>query len=283
MVRELAVEVADPRGDETWDRWLSWVANFRKYSPQNCAAIMQQCPSASWVMGMKAWNRTFGAWVRRGSTGIRIWGPAMRRQVEVDPDAGQERTVEFRQGWLTLVVFDVTQTNYDGPIPNFKRDLGPETRPLLDAALAFARSGGVACDVRPLLGSRNGYAESGRMVLNEHNVEQAVGVAVQTAIHESAHILLGHVAPERSLPRSVVEGEAEACCVVVMRALGYDVVSNGAEYIRLHGGGTETVMSSLSRICRAARTILKGIDANLPAPLQTTSTIDRRANDGGAS
>jgi hypothetical protein len=281
MVRELADEVADPRGDETWDRWLSWVANFRNYSPQNCAAIMQQCSSARWVMGMKAWNRKFGAWVRRGSTGIRIWCPAMQRQVEVDPDTGQQRTFEFRRGWRTLTVFDMTQTSYDGPIPNFKRDLGPDTRPLLDAVLAFARSGGVACDVRPLLGSLNGYAESGRIILNEHNVEGAVGVAVQTAVHESAHILLGHVAPERLLPRAVVEGEAEACCVVVMRALGYDVSANGAQYIRAWGGGTETVISSLSRICGVARTIVKGIQANLPAAVQTTVTVEGQATDGG--
>jgi hypothetical protein len=188
--------------------------------------------------------------------------------------------VEECRGYRTVCVFDISDLVNPPQLPSYKPDLGEGTRAILDAAVAFMRGNGIHVQFRPLLGSLNGYSAGGEVVIN---AALPPGVQVQVACHEAGHELLHKSEQRQRWPHAFIEGEAESCAVVVMRALGYDTVSNGSRYIREHGGNRDTVTASLSRICSAARTILTGIQTNLPPDVRATLGASLRMGTGGAA
>jgi hypothetical protein len=81
-------------------------------------------------------------------------------------------------------------------------------------------------------------------------------------VHELAHELLHqrHTDKHKILQdNALIEGEAESVSVVVMRAMGHDVSSNGAAYIRSHGADAKLILRSLERITDTARQLLDAI------------------------
>ncbi|MEO9193530.1 MAG: hypothetical protein ABI445_07700, partial [Polyangia bacterium] len=101
-------------------------------------------------------------------------------------------------------------------------------------------------------------------------IEIRVGLSqlARTAVlaHELAHEILHqhHEAKKRKpvLTRAVREAEAEATAYIVLRALG--LPSTAPAYIAWQGGDGPTILRSLGRIQRAARTILDATQARQP-------------------
>ncbi|MFD3716902.1 ArdC family protein [Streptomyces sp. NPDC058677] len=80
----------------------------------NAIAIGLQAPEATRVLGYRAWQDE-GRQVRKGETGIRIWGPMRgRREDEAStPEDPEPQDEAPARGWVANAVFDISQT--DGP------------------------------------------------------------------------------------------------------------------------------------------------------------------------
>jgi hypothetical protein len=272
---DLAAAIGDPAtGDETFDRYLNWIANFHCYSFGNIGLILSACPSATYVAGFKTWKR-LGRHVKRGEKGIPILVPMRSKPaLDVDPQTNEETVRPGHLFFSVAHVFDASQTAGDGSIPSFKVDLGGEARPLLMAGVMLAEKQGIEVVTRPLFGSTNGLSQLGRVVLNSSRPD---GVIAQTMVHELAHEILHGLAERQALAEALAEAEAEAVSVVVMRAFGLDVVSNGAAYIRSHGATRQVILHSLDRITTTARTIIDGLKLELGAAVQLGDILSATA------
>lgn len=264
-VENLAAVIATDAGDETFEKYLEFLARFHDYSAHNVCLILWQRPEATYVAGYRRWQK-LGRQVRKGEKGAGIlvpFFPRKRERAEDEDELDEDRKpVYFGVGH----VFDIAQTDptdeagVDFP-PNFSPDLTGDVETLWKALVAFAAEEGITVETKPLYGPRNGYADVGRRVATI-NSERTVGVQWQTLVHEVAHIDLGH-GPGTKLSHAVVEGEADAVRVVVLKALGIDAVSNGAAYLRAHGATEKEVLGSLERIAATARKVLAGQDAHV--------------------
>lgn len=251
---KLAAMVNDPdHGDATFDNYLSWIANFHKYSLHNILLIWSQCPHASQVAGYKTWAK-LGRQVRKGEKGLTIFIPMRTKPKE---DVPEEEQKPGRLFFGIGHVFDISQT--DGPevTMNFKMDLGEAAESLLLNAQKYAAAEHLTVKFEEL-GSANGSASAGVITLNSSRPN---GILAQTIIHELAPQLLHIMPTKEETDRSLREGEAEAVCVVVMRHYGFDTMSNGAAYIKNHEADGDTILRSLDRITKTAKTIIEGLDA----------------------
>lgn len=269
---DLAAAVANPAtGDETFDRYLNWISRFHSYSFGNIGLILSQKPDSTYVAGYKTWQQ-LGRQVRGGEKGIAILVPMRTKpRTDIDSETQEERTIPGRLFFGIGHVFDVSQTDGNGEIPNFKPSLGGDAELLLLATRMVAEKQGIEVVSRPLFGSINGYSEIGKIVLNS---TRSVGVLAQTAVHELAHEMLHDEDLRQTAAHALIECESEAVAVVAMRAFGFGTVSNGAAYIRAHGASGEVILRSLDRITTAARTIIEGITLHLPAVQQMTAQAE---------
>lgn len=268
-VLDLASAVANPAvGDETFDRYLDWVSRFHKYSFGNIGLILSQFPAATYVAGYTTWKQQ-GRQVRGGEKGIAILVPMRTKPItELDPQTNEEQALPGRVYFGVGYVFDVSQTHGKDAVPNFRADLGGNSGVLLRAGAVFAETQGIEVCLHTLFGSTNGYSELGRVVLNS---ARPAGILAQVLLHELGHELLHDGNGRKTLPHALIEGEAEAVAVVVLRHFGFDTACNGAAYIRSHGADSKAILDSLDRITTTARTIIDGVNqalSNLTAEQQ---------------
>jgi hypothetical protein len=83
----------------------------------------------------------------------------------------------------------------------------------------------------------------------------------QVIVHELSHELL-HPRKMR-FPRlaKVIETEAEAVAYIVCHAVGLTTGTSSSDYIQLHNGDSNTLRSSLGRIQRTARAVLRELES----------------------
>ena len=176
----------------------------------------------------------------------------------IDARTGEEEYLPPKTVFKVGHVFDISQTD-GAEIPNFKRDLGASMADVIPYLTAFAESEGIEVTFAPT-GTANGSSHGGKITISS---DRPPGIQVQTLVHELAHELLHQRRSDRHQflqDRALVEGEAEAVSVVVMRALGHDVASNGAAYIRNHGADASLILRSLERIADTAKRVLDALD-----------------------
>ena len=267
-VMELADAIANGDGDATFDRYLDWMSNLHGYSWGNiCLASWQwaarqeadpSLPPLSHLGSYRRWQRA-ARQVRKGEKGLAILVPwALKGKTVIDARTGEEDYLPPKTVFRVGHVFDISQTDGD-EIPNFKRDLGASMADVIPYLTAFAGSEGIEVVFAPT-GTANGSSHGGKITIHP---ERPPGIQVQTLVHELAHELLHQRRSDRHQvlqDRALVEGEAEAVSVVVMRALGHDVASNGAAYIRNHGADASLILRSLERIADTAKRVLDALD-----------------------
>ena len=99
------------------DRWiehLKFQAKFHGYSWGNCFLIRAQYPGATYVAGIKAWNR-MGRHVKKGERGIAILAPCFKKE-KVETEDGEVEEVKRLSGFRVAYVFDIKQTE-GKPLP----------------------------------------------------------------------------------------------------------------------------------------------------------------------
>lgn len=264
-LEDLAASIADPNhGDEAFNNYMKWAQRFWNYSLNNVMLVLWQweqrrqddpsIPPLSQIAPAGRW-KSAGRNINAGEKALYIQRPNVFKVKETDPETGEEEITGNGIYFTTSPVFDISQTNGD-EIPNWKKDLRDAAEYIPDL-VAFAAGKNIPVTFDHL-GVVNGMSHGGRIQINSSIAE---GIQVQTLVHEIAHELLHQQAEGKKFKKehglALVEGEAEAVTTLVMGALGFDTVSNGAAYIRSYGCTSQQILDSFSRISRVAKPILE--------------------------
>lgn len=249
--RELMTQaVAELRGSEGWQRWLSLRHLFHRYSFRNQILIACQRPTATRVAGYERW-RKLGYQVRRGERGIAISAhcPPSKKALARWRKEGADPQTKPRGFFRMVKVFDRAQVE---PIPDAERepvDLDPPIVPLAGDELAglfeplreFATAAGVkAIEVAPIAGRANGFFSPLTEVIGVEPVGPAYSPnqQVKTLIHEIAHALLHFLrssekADEQppALSRDTEEVVVECVAFTVCAAVGFDTAAYSVPYV----------------------------------------------------
>jgi len=238
---QLAEGVEALRNSDTWAAYLRFCGGFHRYSFSNLLLIFLQCPEASRVTGYRAWQAK-GRQVRKGERGIRILGTGTVK-VSGDEDEETGEVVEGRRRvFFPVSVFDLAQTDVmEGheDVSTLAHNLtGEDEHGILSCVVDYLTASGVVVEFGQIAGGANGYTTPAdektgapvRVVIEERN---APDHQAKTAIHEAAHIALGHLADlaEYVTHRGRHEVEAESVAYVVAGMLGLDTSAYSTGYV----------------------------------------------------
>jgi len=252
-------QVEQLRDSECWTAFLDFTKAFHAYSFSNLLLILSQYPEAAQVAGFRTWQE-LGRQVRKGETGIRIFGYSIKKVTEEDEngESQEKRIARFP----ILSVFDIGQTD----LIEGAEDTGMITRQLtgaddfgvVDALSAYLVEGGWTVEYRPLQGQKNGYTDPKVMAVvidsdlsREHTAK--------TLIHETAHVLLGHIEDmaEYAEHRGLWETEAESVAYVVAGLVGFDTSAYSVGYIAgWAGADVDLIKSTAVRVLRTVHQVV---------------------------
>lgn len=262
----ISEQVEQLRTTETWAAFLTFARAFHTYSINNVLLILSQNPTATQVAGFRAWQG-LGRQVRKGETGIRIFGYSQKTITEED-DTGEEKTTHIPR-FPILSVFDIDQTDpIDGAVdPTLTRQLTGSTDHNIITTLTnhLITLGWTVTHIR-IPGAVNGYA-------NPHTQTVALDSELspehqaKTLIHETAHILLGHTdtPADYSHHRGLMEVEAESVAYIVAGLAGFDTSAYSIGYIAgWANANTELIRETATRVLRTAHHIATVLEPNEP-------------------
>lgn len=272
---QLAASVEALRSSERWAAYLEFCRSFHRYSLNNLLLIMAQRPSATRVAGYRAWQSK-GRQVRKGERGIRIFGTGtvkVRQDDEAESLAGEAgEEPKRRRVFFPVSVFDIEQTDVmpgHEDVSEVARVLtGDDVHGIAQRVTDYLTAQGVRVEVAPLVGP-NGYSapadpETGqpvRVVIAEH---LAPAQRAKTALHEAAHIVLGHLDDDHSeylAHRGRYEVEAESVAYVVAGMLGLDSSDYSTGYVAgwARSAEPDVLQSTAGRVLAAVRTLVEAL------------------------
>lgn len=239
------------RTSDGWMHWLSIARRLHNYSLNNQLLILAQRPTASAVMGYKAWQ-ALGRQVNKGERAIWILAPVVTRIADEEKldEPGQRKVVAFRP----TTVFDVEQTS--GPdLPS--HELPPVRVPddgLRDGLVQVARDAGYTVELV------TGRGDSARGWFNwKTNTisivdDYPLSSQVRTALHELAHAVDPVVREEGAL-RAERELVAESAAFLSAGTLGVDTTDASAVYAAHWGGDKDRLLALAGQALAAARAV----------------------------
>lgn len=268
--QQLAESVDALRSSDQWAAYLAFCASFHHYSLSNLLLILAQRPEASRVAGYRAWQAK-GRQVRKGERGIRILGTGTVKVTSEDEEGGE--VVEGkRRVFFPVSVFDVDQTDviegHEDHTP-VRQLTGQDDSGILSRVVDYLTKAGVIVEFRAIASNANGYTqpadeETGepvRVVIEERN---APAQQAKTAIHEAAHVILGHVDDhaEYLTHRGRYEVEAESVAYVVAGMLGLDTSDYSTGYVAdwAEHAEADVIKATAGRVLTAVHTITEAID-----------------------
>lgn len=281
LYEQLAESVEALRSSEAWTAYLRFCASFHRYSINNLLLILSQSPEASQVAGYRAWQAK-GRQVRKGERGIRILGTgtvtASARQDEQTGEVGEVgEVVEVVEGrrrvFFPVSVFDIAQTDvmegHEDLSVMGHRLTGADVHGILSRVVDYLAALGVPVEFCVIAGGANGFTypaderagQPVRVVIEERNdaAQQA-----KTALHEAAHILLGHLADDHAeyvAHRGRYEVEAESVAYVVSGMLGLDSSDYSTAYVASWAERAEAgvIKETAGRVLAAVHTLVEAL------------------------
>ncbi|MEO7018413.1 MAG: ArdC-like ssDNA-binding domain-containing protein [Leifsonia sp.] len=256
-------QVEQLRNTERWTAFLDFATAFHAYSLNNLLLILSQRPEASQVAGFRKWQ-SLGRQVRKGETGIRIFGYSTKKIIEEDEngDEVEKRIARFP----ILSVFDIGQTEVvDGaedPGTITQQLIGTDDFGIVDALSTYLVEEGWTVEHRPIQGRKNGYTDPEEMAVVIDSDLSPEHMA-KTLIHETAHVLLEHTEDmaEYVEHRGLMETEAESVAYVVAGLVGFDTSAYSVGYIAgWADGDTDLIKSTAARVLRTAHQIAEILD-----------------------
>jgi len=237
---------------ERWKAHLKFQATFHSYSFGNCILIMAQRPDATYVAGIKKWNK-LGRYVKKGEKGIYILAPCFTK-IKRKTEDGEEKEIKKLSGFRGVYVFDISQTEGE-PLPDAEivKIIQGETHlySLLKEICPFR------IEEKEYLYGANGTFSGGTIeILKDLPTAQKT----KTLIHEWAHgILHGDFAAKYN--KRQVELEAESVAFAVSHTLGLDTSDYTFGYLAGWGGkdAVKIFKQSAERIQKATHQIISDI------------------------
>lgn len=266
---KLSESVEALRGSEQWAAYLRFCRSFHRYSLNNLLLILAQKPHATQVAGYRRWQE-LGRQVRAGEGGpnaIRILGGRERRVTEEDENG--EETTRRRVVFFPVSVFDISQTDvtegHEDTTTVAHKLTGEDERGILSRVLAYLTASGISVEFAAIDHGANGYTtpadartgQSARVVIEERN---ATAQQAKTALHEAAHIVLGHLVDDYAeylAHRGRHEVEAESVAYVVAGMLGLDSSDYSTGYVAIWAeqADTDVIKETAERVLTAVRTL----------------------------
>jgi hypothetical protein len=227
--------------------FLQAMGKFHKYSFGNTILILTQRPDASRVAGFHTW-RSLDRHVKRGAKGIAILAPMLMKRSKTNDDD------EKLLGFTVAHVFDVADTEGE-PLPGFATAKG-DPGPALHKLHHYANKLGIEVSKTDAMRTASGMSTVGKILLK---ADLSPAEEFGTLCHELCHECL-HTQEERAtIPKQVLELEAEAVAFVVSSAVGLDTNSAFSDYIKIWKGNPKLLRGSLDRIQKTASPILDAI------------------------
>lgn len=257
--------------------YLSTMAKFHRYSPNNCLLIHMQRPDSSGlVAGYSAWQKKFHRQVRKGEKGIQIIVPMSiktKQQENNTDNTGQdiaEETEKILPHFGVGTVFDVSQTD-GAPIPTLEpKELAGKVALYEDMIKILREISPVPIRFDNIPGSARGYYSStAKEIVIQSGMPEAQ--TVKTTIHEISHSLVH----DRDLMRtggekkdaSTRETEAESIAYVVLSHLGIGIAPDEYSFPYIAGwaeGKEMTILqASLGTIQTVSDDLIRRIDEEL--------------------
>ena len=247
------------RNSGDWQRFLDFAQSFHAYSLNNLLLILSQMPTATAVAGFRQWQSK-GRQVVRGARSIKIFGYSQKKIIETDDngDEIEKRTARFP----ILSVFDLSQTEPIDGVPDYSspaRQLtGDDDHGIIEPLTKHLTGAGWTVTRERIGGCANGYAQSAnRTVVIDSRLSPAQ--AAKTTLHETAHVLLGHVDEDPSEyveHRGLRETEAESVAYVVAGILGLDTSAYSVGYIAgWTDGDTALIKATAEQVLRVSHQI----------------------------
>ncbi|MHB1710673.1 MAG: ArdC-like ssDNA-binding domain-containing protein [Acidimicrobiales bacterium] len=245
---------------EQWISYLAFAAKFTRYSANNTFLIMVQRPDATRVAGFHTW-KSLGRSVKKGSKGIAILCPCVRRDSVEGADSGETTTRSRIAGFRIGYVFDLADTEgEDLPDPGvtIRHPIGVAPDGMWDTLVRRVQEAGFAVHRAPehdeALGAAWGRTHYGQRNVIVKSTADPAG-ACKTLAHELAHVLLHE--NHRYDHRGTVEVEAESVAFIVSAVWGLDTSSYSTGYLAgWSGGDVGTVTATANKVLACARTIL---------------------------
>jgi hypothetical protein len=184
------------------------------------------------TFALTTWNR-LGRRVRAGEKGIGIFAPVVYKVKTRDdgPQEGDDQAAQRIRGFRGVAVFDVSQTEGQ-PLPEGPVVTG-DAGDYVGRLIALVERNEIRLTYSPFLLTALGVSTGGGIILRA-GLSPAETLSVLT--HEFAHELLHRDGSRDNIGQTVRETEAEAVAFVVGEAIGLQVGSTSADYIRLYRG-----------------------------------------------
>ena len=264
--------LTDHRADGLFAEVLAARRHVHGYSVRNRILQSWQAPMARQVASLSAYeamardqgvaavtvkDKPHRVLIRAGARGVWIWGRTTRRR-QFHSSIGDDEQTEVSVSYIPVATWAVEDIVYAANGEGFvlpDHVIGVDDRALYDALVAFADHKGVQIVHRGIIGAR-GVSSGGQITLQSGD---SPAVQLPVLAHEIAHELLHHVPGSERLSKTVVEGEAEAICAVLLRHYGHDVPASAA-YLRGHGVRPADVLASMDRIIKATSEVIGFIE-----------------------
>lgn len=261
LQQSISDQVESLRDSGRWTAFLDFAQAFHAYSLNNVLLVLSQMPDASRVAGFRKWQ-ALNRQVRKGSTGIRIFGYSTKKVTEED-DNGDEVEKKIAR-FPILTVFDIGQTDLIDPDKGDPGTIttlltGADDLGIVDALTTYLTSEGWAIERRPLPGSTNGLTRPDEMTVIVDS-DLSPEAAAKTTIHECAHILLGHTEDlaEYAEHRGLMETEAESVAYIVAGMVGFDTSAYSVGYIAgWANADIDLIKSTAARVLRTAHRVVE--------------------------
>lgn len=265
MQASIAEQVEQLRNSDAWMKYLEFAQAFHRYSMGNLLLILAQCPGATRIAGYRTWQN-LGRQVRKGETGIRIFGGRSVRWTEEDEKTGDETersTVRF----FPVSVFDIGQSDLTDPEAEDHSTVahkltGEDPQGIANAVTDYLTGKGWTVSREPISGSANGYTttDGSKQVVIDQALSPAQ--AAKTALHEAAHVILhsDQDAAEYIEHRGIKETEAESVAYIVAGILELDTSAYSIGYVAgWSQGETEVIKETAARVLKAAHQLAEAI------------------------
>jgi len=242
---------------EEFARYLTTLARFHMYSPNNVAMIHAQRRDATHVAGYRAWQ-SLGRHVQKGERGIRIVVPHRARIAPAEDDRQEQEIVT---GWGVRYVWDVAQTDGE-PLavpPIYSALTGDATvaEMVRTELAAWLRREGVTLVQRDT-GRANGYYLPRTHEIAIHR--DLTGIrALKTLVHEAAHFAADHAGGVRWEDAETV---AEGAAYTVLAHFGLDTSGYSFAYVADWARDLAVVRRNLAAIQQIAHRLIVAIEGN---------------------